>query len=294
MNITHPNKVLFPKEGLTKQDLLDYYLLVSHFMLPLIKNRPVTMHRFPQGINKQGFIQKNLAKNRPKSLKVIKLSGKNLGQVTYLLCNSKEALIYLVNQACIPIHITLSQSKKINNPDRLIFDLDFNGKDFSKVKQAAFDLKVILEEELQLKSYVMTTGSKGLHIWVPIRPTMEFDQVREFAKNVAALLVSRNPKDYTLELKKSKRRGRVFIDYLRNGLAQTAVAPYSIRATPEATIAMPLNWNQLKKASIEPKTFTLKNIKKYLSKNKNPWTGIRSKSQGLSKAIKKLSLLLNP
>lgn len=292
MSLSNPDKIFFPKERITKQDILEYYLDVAHLILPLIKDRPITMHRYPSGITEKGFIQKNIPESVPKTLKTVQIKKKSSGEMTQLICQSKKALMYLVDIGCLTFHIPLSKTTHLNKPDRLIFDLDPSTKDFSKVKSAAFDLKEILEDELKLKTFVMTTGSKGLHIVIPIKPLLKFDEVRDFAKQVAQVLVSKNPKAYTIETRKAKRGRKVFIDYLRNGFAQTSVAPFSLRATDKASIAMPIDWKTLKKPFIKSDSFTLKQSKKYLQKNKNPWLNLSQSSQNLSKAKKLLDKLV--
>jgi bifunctional non-homologous end joining protein LigD len=272
----------------TKGELVIYYKKVAPKMIALIKNRPLMMQRFPNGIKHESFFQKNAGEYFPKWIKT-KSVKKEGGSVNMVVCNDSKTLAYLANQACITLHIWPSQIDKLNYPDRMIFDLDPSGANFSLVVQGAKDLRCILEQQLNLKTFVMTTGSKGLHIVVPIKREWTFEKVRSFAKNVAKVLVKQDPKKYTLEHRKNKRRGRLFIDYLRNGYAQTSVAPFSIRPYEQAPVAAPLSWKELG-PKLNPKSYTLKNIHTKLKSN--PWKNINGCSKSLKKAEKKLNQLL--
>lgn len=288
--LTHPKKMLFPSDKITKEDLLEYYLSVASLLLPLIKDHVITQHKFPSDIHHQGFIQKNIQAELPRKVKSTPVIKKENNQVIHmLLCNNKETLAYLVNQGCISLHSSLSKKEKPYCPDKLVFDLDPSTSDFEVVRKAAWTLKGVLNGELKLNTFLMTTGSKGLHIVIPIKPTMHFDQVREFAKKIAMLLCQREPKSYTIEVRKNKRGKKVFIDYLRNAYNQTSIAPYSVRALDGAPIAMPIRWEELCKLSCS-QDFTLKNYKKKMKNN--PWVSFNSKRQSLKWAMKELDKLL--
>lgn len=291
IHLKHLDKVLFPIDKITKEDLLVYYLNVAALMLPLVKNHPLTQHRFPDGIDKDGFIQKNINTSLSK-IKTVSVVKKENKEISMLLCNNKETLIYLVNQGCIAFHIALSRANNLDKPDKVVFDLDPSTKNFEKVKEAAFALKELLEVELKLKTFIMTTGSKGLHIIIPIKPLLHFDKVKEFSKKVAQFLCERNPQKFTIEIRKNKRKNKVFIDYLRNAYNQTSVAPYSVRALKGAPIAMPISWKDLKNKKMDSQCFCLKNYKKELLKI-SPWVGFNSTKQNLTTAIKKLEKLFN-
>lgn len=278
VEITHPDKILFPKSKITKQDLADYYASAAKLMVPLIKDRPISMKKFPQGIGEEGFFQKNAGEGLPSWVKTKTIGRKGKDSIKMILCNDKDTLVWLANQNCITPHIWLSKVDKPNHPDRMIFDLDPpSKKGFSSVVEAAFLLKDILEKDYKLKTFVMTTGSRGLHVVVPIKRTKTYVKVREFARSVAKILVDSDPKKYTTEIRKNKRRGRLFIDVMRNSKGATAVAPYSVRAKEKATIAMPIAWKELEDSSLKSDSFNIKNASKRLKKN--PWSNIEKSAK---------------
>ncbi|NGX27791.1 MAG: hypothetical protein K940chlam6_01729 [Chlamydiae bacterium] len=273
VEITHPDKVLFPKGKITKKEMADYYGSVARLMVPLIKNRPISMKRYPRGIKGEGFFQKNAPQGMPSWVKTVKVSRKEKGAIQMILCNDKNTLLWLANQNCIAPHIWLSRIDKPDHPDRLIFDLDPPArKEFSGVVEAAFALRDILEKQHKLKTFVMTTGSKGLHVVVPLKRTRTFDQVRGFARDIAEELAEKEPKKYTTAARKEKRRGRLYLDVMRNSKGATAVAPYSVRPKEGAPIATPISWAELKDSSLRSDSFNIRNIQKRL--RKNPWVGM--------------------
>ncbi|MCP5505141.1 MAG: ATP-dependent DNA ligase [Chlamydiales bacterium] len=271
VEITNEDKVLFPKDKITKGDLIKYYDAVASRMLPLIKDRPISMKRYPDGIKKGGFVQKQVSDYFPSWMKTkgVKKEG---GVVKMLLCNTKDALRYLANQACVTPHIWQSRLPSLKHPTRIVFDLDPPGKNFKVVIEAAQHLREILEHDFKMKAFVMTTGSKGLHVVVPIKAVHTFEEVRDFAKEVGKIMVEEEPSLYTLNPRKSGRKSKLFIDYLRNGYAQTAVAPYAVRALDGAPVAMPIAWSEVN-SRLSPQSFTLKTIKKRLAKA-DPWKGM--------------------
>lgn len=297
IEVSNLQKILFPKDKITKGDILDYYERIAKYMVPHMKNRPITMQRFPDGIRDNGFYQKNISDYFPKWIDYIPIKKQEDGVVKYAICNDAATLIYLANQLCLTPHLWLSKVDDVNTPDRIIFDLDPSSKSavssptsFANVKKAAVLLKALLEE-LGLTSYVMTTGSRGAHVVVPLKRNYDFDEVRDFARDVAELLVSENPKLLTIEVRKGKRRGRIFVDYLRNAFGQTAVAPYAVRAKPGAPVATPITWQELRSAGMHAQRFTIKNIFKRLSTKKDPWHDIDKHAQSLAAARKKLNAL---
>lgn len=294
IEITHENKLLFPKSKITKKDLALYYQDVSEYMLPLIKDRPISLHRFPQGIGEEGFFQKNVPEGHPAWVKTVKVHRQEKESIQMVLCNHAATLLWLVNQNCITPHIWLSRIDRPEHPDRLIFDLDPPPKKgFEVVVKAAQTLREVLEEELHLPTFVNTTGSKGLHLVVPIKREWDFEKTRHFAHGIAELLVKRYPDEYTIETRKDKRRGRVYIDTIRNAYGQTVVAPYAVRAIEGAPIATPLHWEELKNKKLNSQFFHIGNIRKRLSSFKNPWALIEKKSCSLKRAesiLKKLKV----
>lgn len=269
--LTNPDKVLFPKSKITKKALADYYLNVATKMLPHLHQRPISMARYPHGIRGEWFFQKHITEKLPNWLHTATVKRKEAPPIQMLLCEKEATLLWLVNHACITPHIWLSRIDKPNLPDRMIFDIDPpSPHHFPRVIEAAFALKEILEGRYKLQTFVSTTGSRGLHIMVPIRRKYIFDDVRSFARSIADELVQQNPSKFTIAARKEMRKGRIYIDVMRNGYAQTVVAPYSVRAIEGAPIAMPIFWEELKDSSLNSRSFTLQNYKARLRK-KQPW-----------------------
>lgn len=257
IHITHPEKILFPKEEITKGDLIKYYHWISEKMVPLIKDRPLTLQRFPSGIKKDGFYQKNVSDYFPSFIKRVEVQTEE-GTSIQCICNNKKSLIYLVNQNTISFHSWLSKKDRLDQPDKVIFDLDPLDHSFEEVKQAAFKLRAFLIDRHR-RPHLMTTGQNGLHVYYKIRRSKSFDEVKKEVKQLAEDFAASQPKTLTTKLRKDQREGKIFIDYLRNAYGQTAVCPYSIRPTETAGIAMPIEWELLDavKSSDE---FTFKNV----------------------------------
>ncbi len=291
VNVTHPDKVLFPDSGITKGDLIDYYQKVAPVMLPHLKDRPVTLQRFPNGIESGGFFQKQASDYFPDWIKVAQIDLLQEEQdQQQVVVDSAATLVYLANQAAITLHAWLSRVDKLHYPDRIIFDLDPPDSDFGLVREAARELRQMLEE-VGLVPFLMTTGSRGLHVVAPLDRSVEFDQVREFAKDLADVAASRRPDKLTTEVRKDARRGRLFLDYLRNSYAQTAVAPYSVRAKPGAPVAAPLLWEELSESAMRSGRFTIRNIFERLDRRGDPWQDMLSHAKPLRIAYGKLRKL---
>ncbi|MBS4537452.1 non-homologous end-joining DNA ligase [Clostridium sp. D2Q-11] len=270
IEIKNTDKVLFPKTNITKGDLIDYFDKISKYMLPHIKNRPLTMHRFPNGIEDIDFYEKQIPSHFPSWFNRIDVKNKSKGYTIYPLCDDKLSLVYLANQACISHHIWLTTKNSLECPDKMIFDLDPPKKgNFSIVIKAAKSLKKVLEEK-SLVPYVMTTGSSGLHIVVPIKQEKSFDEIREIAKDISQEVVNKDEDLYTIEQRKEKRENKIFIDYLRNAYGQTSIAPYSIRSKEHAPVATPLDWNELD-GDLTPTKYNIKNIFRRLGQKEDPW-----------------------
>jgi len=290
--ITNAEKILFPKSKITKGDLISYYQKIARFMIPKIKDRPVSMLRYPNGIQQEGFFQKNVSEFFPSWIKVKAIERKGQEEIRMVLCNEGATLVYLANLACITPHVWLSRQDKIDYPDRMIFDLDPPGKGaFGLVQEGAKALRKVLEGELGLKAFVMTTGSKGLHLVVPLKRDADFDLVRGFAKKVADLLAKREPEKYTTEHRINKRKKRLFIDYLRNAYAQTGVAPYAVRALEGAPVAAPLAWSELT-PELTAQTYHIKNMPERALKKKDPWAKLNASACSICQAEKRVDLLL--
>jgi bifunctional non-homologous end joining protein LigD len=244
IEITNPDKIYYPKLGITKLQVVQYYKNIVSKILPFLYNRPLTLERYPDGIHKEGFYQKSASDYFPSFVKTEKIETED-GNINQVVCNTKRTLIYLVNQGTISFHIWNSKISMINKPNKVVFDLDPSENDFERVKKAAEILKEFLHQR-EIEPHLMTTGKNGLHVWYKIRRTKTFDEVREETKILAKKLEKEHPELLTTSVRKEKRKGKVFIDYLRNSYGQTSICPYSLRPNKSAGIATPISWSALK------------------------------------------------
>jgi bifunctional non-homologous end joining protein LigD len=288
VKVTHPQKLLFPADGITKGELCAYYESVAPVMVPLIRDRPVSVQRFPNGIDRPGFLQQDLHGSAPDWLPTATVPKKG-GTVTHPLANSADALVWLANQNAITPHVWNSRVDRLERPDRMIFDLDPSVEDFGAVRSAARELGDLLRE-LELEPFTMTTGSRGVHVTVPLRRTADHDTVRETAFAIAAELVAHAPDELTTETRKAKRGDRLYVDCLRNGYAATTVAPYAVRARPRAPVATPLRWEELGDAALRPDGWTIRTLGERLARDGDPWAEIDRAARALGKARRALGL----
>lgn len=275
--ITHPEKIIFPKEHITKQDIADYYSTVSQWMLPYLSNRPLSLYRCPEGVKAQCFYQKHIGQvlaTKDGSLQEVQIEESNGMKGSYIAVNDLEGLTSLVQMGAFEIHAWGSRHPNVDYPDQIVMDFDPDpAVRFSEVKKAALGLKSILDQ-LKLKSFLKVTGGKGIHVHVPISPVYTWDQVKSFSKALADELVSRFPQKYTSNISKKKRKNKIFIDYLRNGRSATAVSPYSLRARPQSSVALPISWKELKSLKSADQ-FTLQKALLHLKKRRlDPWSGM--------------------
>lgn len=289
IEIKNEDKVFFPDDGITKGDLISYYERISDYILPYLENRPLSLNRYPDGIKGEGFYQKEKPDYFPDWISVTEVKKKEGGSNTQVVCNKKATLVYLINQGTVSVHPWLSKTSDLYKPDKIVFDLDPPEGNFEIVIKAAKELHSFLEEELGMNPFVMTTGSKGLHVTCPIKPLEGFNEVRKFARDVANFLADKNPDSYTVKTRKDQRKERLFIDYLRNAYAQTAIPPYSVRAREGAPVATPLDWDELSKGGLDSKTYHIKNIFQRLSQKDDPWNQFTNKATKLEKSVKKLN-----
>jgi bifunctional non-homologous end joining protein LigD len=290
VEISNPDKVLFPAAGVTKAGLAAYYEGVSKVMLPHLRGRPVSMHRFPDGVERGGFFHKEVPDHFPEWIERV-LVAKRDGEVTHLVCKDAATLVYLADQACITPHVWLSRADRLERPDRLVFDLDPSADDFAQVRAAARSVGDLLEE-LGLRPFAMTTGGRGLHVVVPLQRRADFEQVRGFGRDVAKLLAGRQSDRLTTEQRKNKRGKRIFVDVMRNAYAQTAVPPFAVRARPDAPVATPLAWDELSDKRLGPRRFNVRNLSRRLAAKGDPWAGIASRARSLRGPRKRLDQLL--
>lgn len=265
--LSHLDKVLFPEGPLTKGDLVEHYRAVATRMLPRLSGRPLAMARYPNGVDKASFFQQSAPEHTPAWVKRVTVPKED-GEITHLLCQDERTLLYLANQDAVTLHTWLARADRPERPDQVLFDLDPpNG--FDEARHAALALRELLDE-LGLPSLVKTSGQRGLHVSVPIVRRYEADELRDFARGVCVVLESREPERYTSEVRKNKREGRLFLDVSRNAYAQLVVAPYTVRATPDARVATPLDWTELDDASLTPERFTLRTMERRLAED-DPW-----------------------
>ncbi|MET7905131.1 non-homologous end-joining DNA ligase [Streptomyces sp. NPDC005355] len=282
LEISRPEKVLFPDDGITKFDLAEYYRAVSRRMIPHLRDRPLMMERHPDGIGGKPLMQKNAPDYFPDWVRRAVLP-KEGGKVTHVVCDDTATLVYLAGQACVTPHPWLSRVDRPDHPDRLVFDLDppekpgADGSGFEEVRWAARRMCGLLGE-LGLPGLLMTTGSRGLHVIVPLDRRADFDSVRAFARDAADALAARHPDRLTTAARKAARRGRLYLDTQRNAYAQTAVAPYAVRARPGAPVATPIDGAELDDPELTADRWTLRTIEERLSDD--PWarTGTRGRS----------------
>ncbi|MET9296508.1 non-homologous end-joining DNA ligase [Streptomyces sp. NPDC003077] len=286
-----PDKVLFPDDGLTKWDLAGHYAAVAARAVPHLRGRPLMMERYPDGIgdgSSRPLMQKNAPEYFPDWVHR-SVQAKEGGEVTHVVCDDAATLVYLADQASITQHRWLSRADRPDHPDLLIFDLDpAEGSGFPDVRWAAARL-CELWDELGLPTRLMTTGSRGLHVIVPLDAKEDYDSVRAFARDVAELLTARHPDRLTLEQRKAAREGRVYLDIQRNAYAQTAVAPYSVRARPGAPVATPIGHDELDDPELAPDRWTVTTLPARLD-SPDPWSSDRSwRPRSLNPARKRLA-----
>lgn len=294
VEVHRPDKVLFPgadgAKEYTKGDLVDYYRSVAPFMVPQLRGRPLMLERHPDGLDGPRFMQKNTPDGYPEWISRVEVS-KEGGTVCHTVCDDTATLLYLADQASLTLHRWLSRVGSENRPDRMVFDLDPVGDDdFGAVREAAWLLGELLDE-LKLPSVLMTTGSRGLHVIVPLNGRHDFDEVREFAKDVADTLVAGHPDRLTTAARKKDRGDRLYLDVQRNAYAQTAVAPFTVRAKPGAPVATPMAWTQLDDPGLDARRWTIADAVEQA--RTNPWAGVLSKGRALGPARRRLNALMS-
>ncbi|SFR48923.1 bifunctional non-homologous end joining protein LigD [Marinobacter daqiaonensis] len=289
VDVSNEDKELFPDAGITKGDLIEYYEAVADTMLGYLEDRPLALHRFPDGIGGDGFVQQRASGYFPDWLGTVKVerSGSSGESVEHPVCNNLASLVYLADQATIAFHRWLSRRDRPDQPDLLVFDLDPSTDAFGPVVDAARKV-VELMKDLDASPYVMTTGSRGLHVVMPLRRGAGFDEVRDLAKAMAKQLADRYPDSLTTEHRKRNRGDRIYLDVMRNAYGQTAVTPYSVRAKPGAPVAMPLVLADLDDSGLRPDGYRMKDARKRLEKDGDAWKGIRRHGVSLAKLKKSL------
>ncbi|WP_206306930.1 non-homologous end-joining DNA ligase [Streptomyces sp. F001] len=291
VEVQRPDKVLFPGGGdakeYTKSDLVDYYRAVAPFMLPQLRGRPLMLERHPDGLDGPQFMQKNTPDTYPDWITRVEVP-KEGGTVCHTVCDNTATLVHLADQACITLHRWLSRTGRLESPDRMVFDLDPSGDSFAPVREAARLLGELLGE-LKLPSALMTTGSRGLHVIVPVGGHHGFDEVREFARDVADTLAAAHPDRLTTAARKKDRGDRLYLDVQRNAYAQTAVVPFTVRARPGAPVAVPVTWDQLDEPDFGPRRWTIADAADQA--RTDPWADMPSRGRALGPARRRLDAL---
>ena len=289
--ITHPEKIMFPEDGITKGDLAAYYKAVARVMLPHITGRPVTMERFPAGIGKKGFWQKDVSKGFPAWLERVAVPKKD-GVVHHPVITDEQSLLWVTNQNAITQHVWISRVPDLYYPDICVFDLDPSKDDAASVRAAALGLRNLLDE-LGLPSWIKTSGSKGYHIVVPLDGKSKMDDVARFADDVGKVFVSHAPDHLTREFNKVDRKGRIYVDTGRNGYSATFAAAYTVRAKNGAPVSAPCTWEEIEKGKVEPGSFNLRNMPARIKKAGDIWADMLRKRPSLKKPIEKLRRISN-
>ncbi|HET8648043.1 MAG TPA: non-homologous end-joining DNA ligase [Vicinamibacteria bacterium] len=284
--ITHPDKVLFPEDGITKGELAAYYEAVAALMLPHLRGRPVTMERYPSGIGRKGFWQKDVSRGFPEWLQRVEVPKRG-GAVRHPLADDARALLWMANQNAITLHVWPSRVPALFHPDLCLFDLDPAADDPDAARAATLAVRDLLAE-LGLRCWVKTSGSKGFHVVVPLDGRADFDQVAAFAHRAGALLVKRNPARLTQEFLKADRGGRVFVDTGRNGWSATFAAAYTVRARPGAPVSAPCTWPEVERGQVGPRRFTVRSMAERVAAAGDVWSDLPGSGQSLQEAAQRL------
>lgn len=281
VEFTNLDKILYPEAKVTKAQVIQYYIRMAPEMLDILKNRPIVLTRFPNGVDKEGFYEKDMPLGTPSWVKTFKKYSETARrEISYVVCNDLDTLVWLANLATLEIHTTLSQIDAFEKPDLVVFDLD---PEPPATTDEVVGVALMLKEKLDslgLKSYVKTSGKKGLHVLVPIVREYTFAQTRDYVHQIGRYL-ARDSAIVVSEFSKSKKPGTVYVDYIQNSHGRTMVCPYSLRATSKPTVSMPLDWSEVKKG-LKPEEFTLFSVAK--SKG-SPWKGMLEDRQRLQKSV---------
>ena len=290
LTLTNQSKLYWPKEGITKGDVINYYQSVYAFIKKYLKDRPQSLRRNVNGIKDQGFFQKDAGEGTPSWIKTSKILAESTNKkVEYIICNDKATLTYMNNLGCIELNPWNSRTVSLNKPDYLIMDIDPSEKNtFEEVIETALAIKEVLDKA-GATSYCKTSGASGLHVYIPMHAAYTYEHVRSFAELIAHLTNEKLPKTTTLERPLKKRRGRIYIDYLQNSKGQTLASVYSLRPKPGATVSAPLLWKEVKKG-LHPSQFTIHNMLARLKKSGDLFSGVLTDKTNLEKCIKNLGV----
>ena len=290
--LTNLDKIYWPDEKITKGDLLEYYSNIAPYILPYLKNRPLSMRRQPNGIKEPGFFQKDVGDSAPDWVKTVEIHAESTDKmVNYLLCNDLQSLLYVANLGCIEMNPWNSTVNKLEYPDYIVMDIDPSPKNtFEDVIEVALAIKEILDQ-IGYEGFCKTSGSRGLHVYIPFNKKYNYDEARDFAEIMASMVTEMLPGLTTLERSLSKRKkNHIYVDYLQNRIAQTLASAYSVRPKPGATVSTPLEWKEVK-SGLRPGDFTIKNILKRVEEKGDLFKGVLGKGIDIRKALQKLETM---
>ncbi|HWV87645.1 MAG TPA: non-homologous end-joining DNA ligase [Capillimicrobium sp.] len=283
VEVTHPDKVLFPEAGVTKLDLARHYEAVAPAMLPHLRDRPLALQAFPRGVEAGGYFMKSIPDHFPDWVGRVTV-GKRGGTLTQVVARDAATLVYLAAQNVVTLHTWLSRADRPQQPDRLIVDFDPSpGATFADVRAAALDAGARLRDA-GLATYAMVTGSRGVHVVCPLRRGPDFPTVHGYARALAEAMVADDPDHLTLEWKRADRGARIYVDVNRINYAQHGVAPYAVRARPAAPVAMPIHWDELEDRTLRPDRWTVADAASRLASEGDPWRGMGRRARGLPPA----------
>ncbi len=287
VRITHPERLLFPDDGITKGEVVAYYREVAARMLPHVARRPLSLERFRGAVDAGGFFQQSAPAHFPDWVPRVAVATADGRTTPRATCDSADVLAYLAGQGALTLHAWPARAPDVEHPDVLVLDLDPAEDDFAPVRRAALLLRAVLDDA-GLPGFPMTTGSRGVHVLVPLDGAAGWDEVWEGAKALGAALVARAPGELTRAFYKSQRRGRLYVDTGRARRGHTAVAPYTVRARPGAPVATPVAWEELEEGAVGPRTWTLRTV---LDRAEDPWPGVWERGGSLADGVAALEAL---
>ncbi len=290
VKITHPERVLFPDDGLSKADLAEYHHAVADVLVPHLADRPLMLQRFPEGIGANGFYQKEGGRGMPAWIRTVEVS-KEGGTVRHPVVDDAAALLALTNLSTVSFHRWPSRADRLDRPDLLVVDLDPSTDDFDEVRRAARWAREVLDE-VGLPAYLQVTGSRGIHVVAPLDRSADTEAVAAFAHGIAYLLAVRHPDELTVEARKAARGHRLYVDTARNGWAQTVIAPYSVRPRTGAPVAVPITWDELDDPGLRPDGWTIATVPARVADLGDPWSGMARHGRALGPRSERLDALL--
>jgi bifunctional non-homologous end joining protein LigD len=286
---SNPQKIFYPEDKVTKSEVVDYYRAVAKSMVPHLTGRPLTLRRFPNGIQQESWFQKEASDYLPDWIRVEKIPQRKSGQVRHVICQDEETLVYLANQAAIEFHIWTSTLDSLTRPNLIVLDLDpVPTTEITQLRKLARRVRD-LYEEIGLTAYLQATGGRGFHVVAPLDTEADYEVVHTLARETADYLAVKDSERLTTEFRKDKRGNKIFLDAHRNGYAQTFIAPYSLRSRPGAAAATPLDWSELGKAA--PNGWNYARVKQRLARKADPWRSIYDHPGSANEALEQLRRL---